>query len=175
MNLKKTIRTIPDYPKKGILFRDLTTLLENEHAFSSAIQKLKAQSQKFTFNKIAAIEARGFIFAAPLAYELKKPLILLRKPKKLPSETHTISYELEYGEAGLEIHKNALKKGDSVLIIDDLIATGGTADAAKNLIYKCESTVAGFLFLIDLFELGGAAKLKKADYKVESLITFSGA
>ena len=130
MDLKEHIRSIQDYPKKGILFRDITTLIKNEKAFSECIDQIVARSKKFKFNKLAAIESRGFVFASAVSYILKKPFILLRKKNKLPAEVHSIDFELEYGKATMEVHKDAFDQDDSVLLIDDLIATGGTAEAA---------------------------------------------
>jgi adenine phosphoribosyltransferase len=174
MKLENTIRSIPNYPKKGILFRDITALLENKKAFNFAIKKMKAISNKFKFNKIAAIESRGFIFASVLSYLSKKPLILLRKKNKLPGKTHSQKFKLEYGYDTIEIHKSSLQKGDKVLIIDDLIATGGTALAAAKLVEKTKSKVAAFIFLIDLYDLPGNKKLNSKGYKTFSLIKFPG-
>ena len=174
MDLKKYIRSIPDYPKKGILFRDITTLIKNEEAFSQCIDEIVHQSKNFKFNKIAAIESRGFVFASAASYLLKKPFILLRKKGKLPAETHSVEFELEYGKATMEIHKDSIAKNDSVLLIDDLIATGGTAEAAAKLIEVSKGKVAGFIFVINLFDLGGSDSLLKNGYKVENLIDFPG-
>jgi adenine phosphoribosyltransferase len=174
MKLENTIRSIPNYPKKGILFRDITALLENKKAFNFAIKKMKAISNKFKFNKIAAIESRGFIFASVLSYLSKKPLILLRKKNKLPGKTYSQKFKLEYGYDTIEIHKSSLQKGDKVLIIDDLIATGGTALAAAKLVEKTKSKVAAFIFLIDLYDLPGNKKLISKGYKTFSLIKFPG-
>jgi adenine phosphoribosyltransferase len=174
MKLENTIRSIPNYPKKGILFRDITALLENKKAFNFTIKKMKAISNKFKFNKIAAIESRGFIFASVLSYLSKKPLILLRKKNKLPGKTHSQKFKLEYGYDTIEIHKSSLQKRDKVLIIDDLIATGGTAIAAAKLIEKTKSKVAAFIFLIDLFDLPGNKKLNSRGYETFSLIKFPG-
>ena len=174
MNLKDYIRSIPDYPKKGILFRDITTLVKNENAFTQAIDEIVKKSKKFNIDKIAAIEARGFIFASAVSYILKKPLILLRKKNKLPSETHSVDFELEYGKATMEIHKDSIQENDSVLLIDDLIATGGTAEAAIKLIELSKGKVSGFIFLINLFDLKGSDNLIKKGYKVENLLSFPG-
>ena len=173
MDLKDYIRSIPDYPKKGILFRDITTLIKNEKAFADSIDQIVKISKKFKFDKIAAIESRGFLFGSVVSYLLNKPFILLRKKNKLPAETHSVDFELEYGKATIEIHKDAINKGDSVLIIDDLIATGGTAEAAAKLIKVSEGKVAGFIFVINLFDLGGCDNLAKK-YKVGSLIELPG-
>jgi len=174
MNLKEHIRSIHDYPKKGILFRDITTLIKNEKAFCECVDQIVERSKKFQFNKLAAIESRGFVFASAVSYLLKKPFILLRKKNKLPAETHSVEFELEYGTATMEVHKDAIDKNDNVLLIDDLIATGGTAEAAAKLIEMSEGNVAGYVFVINLFDLGGCNILAKKGYKVENLINFPG-
>tara|TARA_B100000035_G_scaffold287290_1_gene272139 strand:- start:488 stop:1015 length:528 start_codon:yes stop_codon:yes gene_type:complete len=174
MNLKNHIRSIPDYPKKGILFRDITTLIKNEKAFEETINQIVEKSKKFEFNKIAAIESRGFVFASAVSYILKKPFIMLRKKNKLPAEVHSIDFELEYGTATIEVHKDSIEKDDNVLVIDDLIATGGTAEAAAKLIEISEGRVSAFIFVINLFDLGGCDNLIKKKYKVENLIEFPG-
>ena len=174
MDLKEYIRSIPDYPKKGILFRDITTLIKNEKAFTYCIDQIVEKSKLFDFNKIAAVESRGFVFASAVSYILKKPFILLRKKNKLPAETHSVDFELEYGTATIEMHKDSVNTKDSVLVIDDLIATGGTAEAAAKLIKISEGKVAGFIFVINLFDLGGCDKLIKQNYKIENLINFPG-
>ena len=174
MNLKDYIRSIPDYPKKGILFRDITTLIKNEGAFAETINQIVERSKKFNFTKIAAIESRGFVFASAVSYLLKKPFVMLRKKNKFPAEVHSIDFELEYGTATIEIHKDSINKNDSILIIDDLIATGGTAEAAAKLIEISGGKVAGFIFVINLFDLPGNTLLKTKGYKTESLIEFPG-
>ena len=174
MNLKDHIRSIQDYPKKGILFRDITTLIKNETAFVKCIDEIIERSNKFEFNKIAAIEARGFVFASAVSYILKKPFILLRKKNILPGDTHSVDFELEYGKATMEVHKDSITQGDTVLLIDDLVATGGTSEAAAKLIEISKGKVAGFVFVINLFDLGGCDKLIKKGYKVENLIEFPG-
>ena len=174
MELKEYIRSIQDYPKKGILFRDITTLIKNEKAFSECIDQMVERSKKFQFNKLAAIESRGLVFASAISYLLKEPFILLRKKNKLPAETHSVEFELEYGTATIEVHKDAINKNDNVLLIDDLIATGGTAEAAAKLIEMSEGNVAGYVFVINLFDLGGCDNLLKKGYKVENLIEFPG-
>ena len=174
MNLKDHIRSIQDYPKKGILFRDITTLVKNEKAFTKCIDQIVELSNKFKFNKIAAIESRGFVFASAVSYLLKKPFILLRKENKLPAETHSVEFELEYGKAIMEIHKDSIEPNDSVLLIDDLVATGGTAEAAAKLVEISKGKVAGFIFVINLFDLGGCNNLVKKGHKVEKLIEFPG-
>ena len=174
MNLKEFIRSIPDYPKKGILFRDITTLIKDKKAFASCIDQIVEKSKLFDFEKIAAIESRGFVFASAVSYILKKPFIMLRKKNKLPAEVHSIDFELEYGTATIEVHKDSIGQNEKVLIIDDLIATGGTAEAAAKLVQMSKAHVAGFIFVINLFDLGGCDKLVKNSYKVESLIEFPG-
>ena len=174
MNLKDFIRSIPDYPKKGILFRDITTLIKDEKAFSETINKIVEKSKNYKFDKIAAIESRGFVFASAVSYILNKPFIMLRKKNKLPAEVHSVDFELEYGTATIEVHKDSIKQNDNVLVIDDLIATGGTAEAAAKLIEISKGNVAAFIFVIDLFDLGGCDNLIKKNYKVESLIKFPG-
>ena len=174
MNLKDFIRSIPDYPKKGILFRDITTLIKDEKAFAEAINQIIERSKKFKIDKIAAIEARGFVFASAVSYLLKKPFIMLRKKNKLPAETYSVDFELEYGKATMEVHKDSIEKNESVLLIDDLIATGGTAEAAAKLIEISKGKVSGFIFAINLFDLGGSNKLIKKGYKVENLMDFPG-
>ena len=174
MNLKDFIRSIPDYPKKGILFRDITTLIKDEDAFAETINQIVERSKNYNFTKIAAIESRGFVFASAVSYILKKPFILLRKKNKLPAKVHSVDFELEYGKATIEVHKDSLNENDSVLIIDDLIATGGTAEAAAKLVEISNSSVAAFIFVINLFDLGGSDNLIKNNYKVENLINFPG-
>ena len=174
MNLKDFIRSIPDYPKKGILFRDITTLIKNEKAFAGTIDQIVEKSKKFKFDKIAAIESRGFVFASAVSYILNKPFIMLRKKNKLPAEVHSVDFELEYGTATIEVHKDSISENDSVLVIDDLIATGGTAEAAAELIKISKGNVAAFIFVINLFDLGGCDNLRKNKFSVESLIEFPG-
>ena len=174
MNLKDFIRSIPDYPKKGILFRDITTLIKDEDAFANTIDQILERSKKYNFNKIAAIESRGFVFASAVSYILKKPFIMLRKKNKLPADVHSVDFELEYGTATIEVHKDSISKEDGVLIIDDLIATGGTAEAAAKLIEISGGNVACFVFVINLFDLNGSDNLIKKGYKVENLIEFPG-
>ena len=174
MNLKDFIRSIPDYPKKGILFRDITTLIKDENAFSQTIDQIIERSKKLKFNKIAAIESRGFVFASAVSYILKKPFIMLRKKNKLPAQVHSVDFELEYGTATIEVHKDSIDKNDEVLIIDDLIATGGTAKAAAKLVEISDGRVSGFIFVINLFDLNGSDNLIKKGYKVENLIELPG-
>ena len=174
MNLKDYIRSIPDYPKKGILFRDITTLIKNEKAFAETINQIVEKSKKFNFDKVAAIESRGFVFASAVSFILKKPFIMLRKKNKLPADVHSVDFELEYGTATIEVHKDSFLENETVLIIDDLIATGGTAEAAAKLVEISNAKVAAFIFVINLFDLSGSDNLIKKGYKVENLIDFPG-
>jgi adenine phosphoribosyltransferase len=174
MDLKKYIRSITDYPKKGILFRDITTLIKDENAFTETINQIVERSKKVEFDKIAAIESRGFVFASAVSFVLKKPFIMLRKKNKLPAEVHSVDFELEYGTATIEVHKDSINLKDKVLIIDDLIATGGTAEAAAKLVEISGGFVSGFIFVINLFDLSGSNNLIKKGYKVENLIEFPG-
>ena len=168
--LKKHIRAIPDFPKKGILFRDITTLLKNEEAFREAVDVMADLIRGKEVDLILGVESRGFIFAAPIAYNLGLPLNVIRKPGKLPAETISESYTLEYGKNTIELHKDAIKQGDRVVIIDDLLATGGTALASAHLVEKFEGKVSSLLFLVELMDLDGRNKLK--DYRVESVVKF---
>ncbi len=174
MDLKKYIRSIPDYPKKGILFRDITTLIKNPDAFKFTNDKILEIAKTFNFDKVAAIESRGFVFASTVSYFLNKPFILLRKKNKLPAETFSVDFTLEYGDATIEVHKDSISKGEKILVIDDLIATGGTAEAAAKLIKISGGTVAGFIFVINLFDLPGKELLTKQGYKTKSLVEFPG-
>ena len=174
MDLKKYIRSIPDYPKKGILFRDITTLIKEPNAFKYTNDKIIELSKKLDFDKVSAIESRGFIFASTVSYLLNKPFILLRKKNKLPAESHSVDFKLEYGEATIEVHKDSISKGEKILVIDDLIATGGTAEAAAKLIEISGGKVAAFIFVINLFDLPGEKLLKKKGFTTKSLIEFPG-
>ena len=174
MNLKDYIRSIQDYPKKGILFRDITTLIKDPKAFANCIEQIVEKSKNFKIDKIAAIESRGFVFASAVSYILKKPFVMLRKKNKLPADTHSVDFQLEYGKATIEIHKDSIKENDSVLIIDDLIATGGTAEAAAKLIEMSKGNVVAFIFVINLFDLGGSNNLTRKGYNIENLIEFPG-
>ena len=174
MDLKKYIRSIKDYPKKGILFRDITTLIKNPEAFNYTNDRIIEIAKKIDFDKVSAIESRGFIFAAAVSYALNKPFILLRKKNKLPADTHSVDFKLEYGEATIEVHKDSIEKDEKILVIDDLIATGGTAEAAAKLIEISGGTVAAFIFVINLFDLPGNNLLKNKGYKTESLVEFPG-
>ena len=174
MDLKDYIRSIPDYPKKGILFRDITTLIKDERAFSETINKMIERLKKYKFDKITAIESRGFVFASAISYVLKKPFILLRKKNKLPADKYSVDFKLEYGTATIEMHKDSVNKNDRIAIIDDLIATGGTADAAAKIIEMSGGIVTNFIFVINLYDLGGSDNLIKKGYNVENLIDFPG-
>ena len=174
MNIKDYIRSIPDYPKKGILFRDITTLIKDSEAFKYTNDKIVEIAKKIEFDKVAAIESRGFVFASTISYLLNKPFILLRKKNKLPADVHSVDFELEYGKATIEVHKDSIEKNEKILIIDDLIATGGTAEAAGKLIEISGGQVAGFIFVINLFDLPGNNLLKNKGYFTKSLIEFPG-
>jgi len=170
MDLKSKIRTVAHFPKQGIMFRDITTLLKDPQAFKYSIQKLKDYYKDKNVDVIAGPESRGFIFGAALAHELGVGFVLIRKPGKLPAETESQEYELEYGTDKIEIHKDAITKGQNVLIIDDLLATGGTSEAAAKLVEKLGGKVAGLAYLIELSFLKGRDKLK--NYDVYSLIDY---
>ena len=171
--LKDYVTDIPDFPKEGIIFRDITTVLSDADGFRLAIDELKKFVADLDFDVIAGAESRGFIFGAPLAYELNKPFILIRKKGKLPRETVSKSYELEYGTAEIEIHKDAINKGDRVIIVDDLIATGGTLEASANLIEELGGEVVKIVCLMELEGLKGRDRLSK--YDVGSVIVYEGA
>ena len=174
MDLKKYIRSIPDYPKKGILFRDITTLIKDSKAFNYSIDQIINKIKDVNFEKVVAIESRGFVFASAVAYAMNKPLILIRKKNKLPADTYSEDFELEYGKATVEIHKDSINKNENVIIIDDLIATGGTAMAAAKLVEKSDGKIESFVFVINLFDLGGKDLLEKNSYKSLALINFPG-
>ncbi len=168
--ITQNIRVIPDYPKKGIMFRDITPLLKNPKAFSLCILELAKQSRKYNPKYVAGVEARGFIFGSALAHELGIGFIPIRKKGKLPYKTVSVEYALEYGNAEVEMHRDAIKKNDKILLVDDLLATGGTALAAAKLIEKLGGKVSKFIFVIELKDLKGRDRLKK--YKVSSLIKY---
>ncbi len=174
MDLKKYIRSIQDYPKKGILFRDITTLIKDKDAFKNCIDQMVKILTKLNYDKIASIESRGFIFASPLSYKLSKPCILLRKKNKLPADKFSVDFNLEYGNATLEMHKDSINPNEKIIIIDDLIATGGTAEAAAKLVKMSGGQVSGFIFVINLFDLGGKKLLEDKGYKSHSLMDFPG-
>ena len=156
------------------MFRDITTLIKNEKAFSETINQIVEKLKNHNFDKIAAIESRGFVFASAISYLMKKPFILLRKKNKLPAERYSVDFELEYGTATIEMHKDSISTGEKVVIIDDLIATGGTAEAGAKIIEMAKGSVTLFIFVINLFDLGGCDNLIKKGYKVENLIEFPG-
>jgi adenine phosphoribosyltransferase len=170
MNLEEKIRAIPDFPKPGILFRDITTLLKDAAAFTETIDRLCDKFGSAGIHAVAGIESRGFIFGAPLALRLKLPFIPIRKPGKLPAETVSAEYSLEYGTDKIEMHKDALSAGQKVLIIDDLLATGGTMQAACKLVESTGASVAGIAFIIELDALNGREKL--SGYDVMSIMHF---
>lgn len=174
MDIKSTIRTIPDYPKKGIMFRDITTLLGNARGFRRAVDELVQPHAGYRIDKVAGIEARGFILGGAVAHQLSTAFVPVRKKGKLPFETIGQDYQLEYGTDTIEIHTDAIEKGDQVLLIDDLIATGGTAEAAIKLIERAGGIVIGASFVIDLPELGGADKLREMGKTVRTLCAFEG-
>ena len=161
MDLKNYIRSVPDYPKKGILFRDITTLIKDAQAFKYTVDKMVEMTTNLNFDRVVAVESRGFVFASAVAYKLSKSLILIRKKNKLPADSYSEDFELEYGKATIEIHKDSIQKNERVIIIDDLIATGGTAKAAAKLVEKSGGKVDSFLFVINLFDLGGKDLLER--------------
>ena len=174
MTIKSRIRTVPNYPKPNIQFRDITTLLKDPAGFRVTIDDLVRRYQDVKIDKIAGIESRGFILGAPLAYALGKGFIPIRKKGKLPAETIGHDYELEYGTDRIEIHTDAVSKGEKILLVDDLIATGGTADAACKLIEKMGGKIVECCFIIDLPDIGGHARLEKHGHKVFALCEFEG-
>jgi len=176
VSIKSKIRTIKDYPKKGIMFRDITTLIKDPVGFRLVIDSLTQRylREDYDFNIIIGIESRGFIIGGALSYTLGRGFIPIRKRGKLPAEVETQEYELEYGTDRIEIHKDALKKGDRVLLIDDLLATGGTALAAAALIEKLGAVVVEMAFIVDLPDVGGKKKLMSKGYKVFALTEFEG-
>ena len=174
MDITSAIRTIPDYPKKGIMFRDITTLLGNAQAFRRSVDELVLPYAGIKVDKVAGIEARGFILGGAVAHQLSRSFVPVRKKGKLPWKTYEQAYELEYGTDHVEIHQDAISEGDQVVIVDDLIATGGTAEAAIKLIEQCGGNVVGCSFVIDLPDLGGAQKLRDAGKIVRTLCEFEG-
>ena len=174
MDIKSLIRTIPDFPKPGVMFRDITTLLKNTEGFRSTIDQLVAKYRGVKIDKVAGIESRGFIIGAALAYHLKAGFVPIRKKGKLPGENFGHDYELEYGTDRLEIHTDAILKGEKVLLVDDLIATGGTAVATVKLIGKTGGRIVGCAFVVDLPDLGGRKRLEKLGHSVVALCEFEG-
>ena len=170
MDLKAIVRDIPDFPKPGIVFKDITPLLQNADAFKFIVDQLVKRYQDKDIDIIAGVESRGFLFASVLSYALNKPLVVIRKKGKLPHITVSYTYELEYGEDTIEIHEDSIPKGSKVLVVDDLLATGGTAEAAAKLIQKMEGEVAELAFVIELGFLKGRDRLK--DYPIFNLIEY---
>jgi adenine phosphoribosyltransferase len=174
MPLAAAIRTIPDYPKKGILFRDITTLLGDAKAFRRAVDELVQPWAGTKIDKVAGMEARGFILGGAVAHQLSAGFVPIRKKGKLPFRTVSISYQLEYGADEMEMHEDAVSKGDRVILVDDLIATGGTAEGAIRLLRQMGAEVVAACFVIDLPELGGAKRIEALDVPVRSLVAFEG-
>jgi len=174
-DIKKSIRTIPHFPKKGIMFRDITTLLQNRIAFRQTCDEFYKRYKDVNIDVVLGIESRGFVFGAVLAYKLGVGFVPARKPGKLPYKTITESYNLEYGSSTVEIHEDAITKGQKVLICDDLVATGGTAMAACKLVEKLGGKVVECAFVVDLPDLGGKKKLEATGHKVFTLVEFEGA
>ncbi|MBR2407788.1 MAG: adenine phosphoribosyltransferase [Lachnospiraceae bacterium] len=166
------IRTIPDFPEEGIMFRDVTTVLQDAEGFHLAIDEMQKKLADTEFDVIVGAESRGFIFGAPLAYNMKKAFVPVRKKGKLPCETIEATYELEYGTATIEMHKDSIKPGQKVVIVDDLIATGGTIEAAAKLIEELGGEVVKIVFLLELAGLNGRQRLSK--YEVETVVTYPG-
>lgn len=166
--IKNSIRNVPDFPKPGIQFKDISTLLSDPAAFDYAVEAMEDCSDRLHYSKIAAAESRGFIFGSAIARDHCKPLVMVRKPGKLPGETVSQSYELEYGRDSMEVTKESFEKGDRVLLVDDLLATGGTLEAMANLVEKCGAEVAGIVVLIELEGLGGRDRLSK--YPLVSIV-----
>lgn len=174
MNLADTIRAIPDYPKPGIIFRDITTLLGDARAFRRAVDELVQPFAGLKIAKIAGIEARGFILGGAVAHQLSAGFIPVRKKGKLPHETVSMSYALEYGSDEIEVHRDAVTRGERVLLVDDLVATGGTAEAAVNLLAGLGAEVVAACFIVDLPDLGGAEKVRRLGIPVRTLVSFAG-
>ena len=170
--VEEYIRSIPDFPQKGIIFRDITSVLQNADGLHLAIDEMQKKLEGLEFDKIAGLESRGFIFGMPIAYNLHKPFILIRKAGKLPCETVSQTYDLEYGQATIEVHKDAIEKGERIVVVDDLIATGGTVEAAGKLIERLGGEVVKMVFLLELAGLNGREKLSK--YDVESVVSYEG-
>lgn len=166
------VRSIPDFPEKGIIFRDVTSVLQDADGLRLAIDSMQEKLKGIEFDKIAGLESRGFIFGMPIAYNLHKPFVLIRKAGKLPCETVSKTYDLEYGQATIEVHKDAITPGERIVVIDDLIATGGTVEAAGELIRELGGEVVKMVFLMELAGLNGRQKL--SSYDVESVICYEG-
>lgn len=174
MPIKKLIRTIPDYPKPGIMFRDITTLIKDRNGLKLIVNEFRDRYAGLKIDKVAGIESRGFIIGSPLAYELGVGFIPIRKKGKLPAKTIGCDYELEYGTDRIEIHEDAISAGERILLVDDLIATGGTAEAAITLIKKCGGNIVECSFVVELPELGGKKRLEKMGASIFSLTVFEG-
>lgn len=174
MNLKDTIRTIPDFPKPGIMFRDITTLMTNRRALAEAVIQLSAPFQDSLVDNVAGIEARGFVFGAAAAYELNAGFVPIRKKGKLPFKTYEQEYQLEYGTDVLEMHADAIRGQEKVLLVDDLIATGGTAAAAIKILRQAGANVIGAAFVVDLPDLGGRKRIEALGVHVTTLVEFEG-
>lgn len=170
--LEEYVRSIPDFPEKGIIFRDVTSVIGDADGLQLAVNTMQGKVADLDFDVVVGPESRGFIFGTPIAYNLKKPFVLIRKKGKLPCETVSIDYDLEYGKATIEMHKDSIKPGQKVLIVDDLIATGGTTEAMIKLIESLGGEVVGIVVLIELAGLKGREKLK--DYRLEAAITYEG-
>jgi len=173
-DLKSTIRTIPDYPKPGIMFRDITTLLGSARAFRRAVDELVQPWAGAKVDKIAGIEARGFIIGGAIAHQLSAGFVPIRKKGKLPHKSVRVAYSLEYGLDEMEMHEDGVAKGERVILVDDLIATGGTAEAAVKLLRQMGAEIVAAVFMVDLPDLGGAAKLRALDVSVRTLVSFEG-
>lgn len=174
MNLKDTIRTIPDFPKPGIMFRDITTLLTSRRAFAEAVIQMSSPYQEKRIDNVAGIEARGFTIGGAIAYELNAGFVPIRKKGKLPFDTYEQDYDLEYGTDTLEIHADAVRGQERVLLVDDLIATGGTAEAAVHLLRKTGANIVGAAFIVSLPDLGGLERITKLGIPVTVLVEFEG-
>jgi adenine phosphoribosyltransferase len=174
MDITTLVRTVPNFPKPGVMFRDITTLLKNAEGFRFVTEKLAAAYRDNKVDKVAAIESRGFIVGAALAHELRVGFVPIRKGGKLPAENFGQDYQLEYGKDRLEMHSDAIRQNERVLLVDDLIATGGTAEAALTLIRVAGGSIVGCAFVIDLPDLGGRAKLERLGYQVLALCEFAG-
>jgi adenine phosphoribosyltransferase len=174
MDLAKIIRTIPDYPKPGVMFRDITTLLGDARAFRRAVDELVQPFAGMKIDKVAGIEARGFILGGAVAHQLSAGFVPLRKKGKLPHQTRAVEYALEYGSDSMEMHLDAVRAGEKVMLVDDLIATGGTALAAVQLLREADAEIMGAVFVVDLPELGGADRLRAAGVTVSTLVAFEG-
>ena len=170
--LEEYVRSIPDFPEEGIIFRDVTSVLQDADGLQLAVDTMQDKVKDLDFDVVAGPESRGFIFGTPIAYNLKKPFVLIRKKGKLPCETDSVDYELEYGTATIEMHKDSVRPGQKVLIVDDLIATGGTTEAMIQLIESLGGIVVGIVVMIELAGLKGRERLK--DYRLESAICYEG-